>query len=66
MPKYPKIKVKLVGADSNVFGIIGKVSSAMKKGGVPAEEVKAFTNQAFGSGSYDEVLRLVMELVEVC
>jgi hypothetical protein len=55
---------KLVGTDGNVFAIIGKVSAALKKAGHP-DKASQFTAKAFQSGSYDEVLRLVMEYVEV-
>ena len=66
MPKYPKIIVRIIGKDSNVFGIIGKVSAALKKAKVPKEEVSKFTKDAFQCHSYDDVLNLVMDTVEVC
>ena len=63
--KYPEITVKLIGEDGNVFNIIGLVSRALKRGKVPAVEVSKFQNAAFTSESYDAVLRLCMEWVEV-
>jgi hypothetical protein len=64
MSEEEKPKCKLVGEDGNVFAIIGRVSRALKTAG---QRTKAdeFTKKAFGSGSYDEVLRLAMEYVEV-
>lgn len=55
---------KLVGTDGNVFSIIGAVSKTLKRAGQP-EKAKEFQNKAFSSGSYDAVLQLCMEYVEV-
>jgi len=55
---------KLVGTDGNVFAIIGNVSKSLKKAGL-AEKATEFTSKAFNSGSYDEVLQLAMEYVEI-
>lgn len=55
---------KLVGNDGNVFGIIGNVSKTLKRAGM-ADKASEFTNKAFNAGSYNEVLRLCMEYVEV-
>lgn len=59
-----KPECKLVGEDGNVFNIIGRVSKSLKRAGLH-EEAKTFTNKAFNAGSYDEVLRMAMEVVEV-
>lgn len=63
--KYPNISVKLIGEDGNVFAIIGRVTAALRKGGVSKEEIDDFTKKCFSAGSYGEVLGLVMEMVEV-
>lgn len=63
-PKYPNIKVKLVGEDGNSYAIIGRVQRAMKKAGVPAEEVSEFRNEAM-SGDYSSVLTTALRWVEV-
>jgi len=55
---------KLVGKDGNVFGIIGNVSKTLKKAGMK-DEAAEFQQKAFGAGSYDEVLGLCMEYVDV-
>lgn len=62
MKKIPKCK--LIGEDGNVFNIIGKVSRTLKDNGLE-KEAKEFTEKAFHSTSYDEVLRLCMEYVDV-
>lgn len=55
---------KLVGTDGNAFSIIGKVSQCLKKAGLKnaAEE---FSKRAFSAGSYDNLLQIVMEYVDV-
>lgn len=59
-----KPTVQLIGEDGNVFAIIGRVSKALKRAG-QREKAKEFTDKAMKSGSYDEVLRLCMDYVEV-
>jgi hypothetical protein len=55
---------KLVGEDGNVFSIIGRVSKALKRAGLEVQ-AKEFTSKAITSHSYDEVLRLCFEYVDV-
>jgi len=62
--KYPHIEVQLTGHDGNAFFIIGTVQKALRRGGVPAAEVKAFVDEAT-SGDYDHVLQTCMKTVEV-
>ncbi|NLS80141.1 MAG: hypothetical protein GXY76_23115 [Chloroflexi bacterium] len=64
MPKYPQVKVKLVGEDGNAFAILGRVTKALRKGGVSREEVDAFLHEAM-SGDYDHLLWTVMDWVDV-
>jgi len=59
-----KPKCKLIGVDGNVFVIIGHVAAALKKAGLK-KEASEFTTKAFSSGSYDEVLQLCMEYVDI-
>ena len=55
---------KLVDEDGNVFSIIGRVGKVLKKAGL-VEKAREFQQRAFGSKSYDEVLQLCFEYVEV-
>lgn len=55
---------KLTGTDGNVFMIIGRVSKTLKRAN-RAEQATEFTNKAMSAGSYDEVLRLCFDYVEV-
>ena len=59
-----KPTVQLIGENGNVFNVIGKTKKALERAGM-REEAKAFTDKAFAAGSYDEVLRLVMDYCEV-
>lgn len=54
----------LIGEDGNVFNIIGRVSKALKKAGL-ADQAKEFTGKALSSESYDSVLQMATEYVEV-
>jgi hypothetical protein len=63
-PKYPKIKVKLSGKDGNAFNLMGIVQHAMRKGGVPREEISKCMDEAM-SGDYDHLLQTLMSWVNV-
>jgi len=63
-PKYPKIKVPLSGQDGNAFFIIGRISAALRKGGVDPAEIAAFQKEAMG-GDYAHVLQAAMNTVSV-
>lgn len=62
--KYPEIEVRLVGEDGNAFAIIGRVSKALRRAGIPKEEIAMFRVEAT-SGDYDNVLQTAMKWVEV-
>jgi len=62
--KYPNVKVRLTGTDSNAFSIMGKVSQALRSAGVPKDERDAFMNEAM-SGDYDHLLQTAMRWVDV-
>lgn len=59
-----KPTVQLTGQDGNVFNIIGIVSKALKRAG-KQKEAAEFTNRAMTSSSYDAVLQLCFEYVDV-
>ena len=42
MPKYPDITVKLIGENSNAFNILGICIKAMRRAGLPEEQVDEF------------------------
>lgn len=59
-----KPKCELIGKDGNVFNLIGIVLKTLKKNKMNtlAEE---FKTRAFACGSYQEVLVLIQEYVEI-
>jgi hypothetical protein len=61
--KKQKPKVKLIGRDGNAFFIIGTVRKALLKEGM-GQEAKEFMEKAT-SGDYNNLLRVVMEYVDV-
>lgn len=62
--RYPEITVQLTGQDGNAFAIIGAVRQALRNGGVSAEEVKTFQDDAMSS-DYDHLLQVCMAWVNV-
>jgi len=58
-----KPKVKLIGRDGNAFFILGTVRKALLKEGME-KEAKEFMEKAT-SGDYDNLLRVVMDYVDV-
>lgn len=58
------VAVKLIGEDGNAFAIMGAVNKALKRAGLKAE-ADAFMAAAMKCKSYDALLALAMETVEV-
>jgi len=63
-PKFPSIKVKLIGTDGNVFAVLGRVQKALRTGGATPEQVRDFMAEAT-SGLYNNVLATCLRWVEV-
>lgn len=64
MSSPPKPPCKLIGTDGNVFSIIGRVRRALIAAG-QEDRVREFVERAYLSGSYEAVLALCFEYVEV-
>ncbi len=62
--KYPEVHVQLTGEDGNAFAIMGAVSKALKRAGVPAEEISKYKGESM-SGDYDNLLQTAMRWVDV-
>jgi hypothetical protein len=62
--KYPRVEVTLSGSDGNAFAVMGKVSEALRRAGVPREEIDQYKAEAM-SGDYDNLLQVTMQWVEV-
>ena len=63
--KYPDAYVQLSGEDGNAFSIIGAVRAAIKDAGYGYKAAVDFSEEALESPSYDDLLRLCMETVNV-
>lgn len=64
MPKYPNIKVKLLGEDGNAFFILGRCLQAMRKAKTSAKERDEFRKEAT-SGNYDHLLATCFKWFDV-
>lgn len=64
MAKYENVKVQLSGQDGNAFAIMAKVSSALRKEGVPECEVEDYIAESM-DGDYDALLRTAMRWVDI-
>jgi hypothetical protein len=62
-PKYPHVKVQLVGRDGNAFAILGRVTKAMRKHGVEKSEIDAFMQEAT-AGDYNHLLATTMRWID--
>ena len=60
--KYPNIKVRLVGMEGNAFAIMGRVSQALRRGGVSVEECDAYIAES-KRGDYYQLLATAMAWV---
>jgi hypothetical protein len=59
-----KPRCRLVGTDGNVFAILGTVKRALERAG-QRERASEFVAKAMRSKSYDDVLALCFEYVDV-
>ena len=62
--KFADVTVQLLGQDGNAFFIIARVTKALKKAG-HQDGASAFAEAATKCESYDDLLRLTMETVNV-
>lgn len=62
--KYPDITVRLVGLDGNAGAIMSRVSQALKRNGIPKEEIAKYREESI-SGDYNNLLMVAMKWVDV-
>jgi len=62
--RHPEIEVELVGHDGNAYSIMGRVSDALRKAGVPTAEIDEYLAESM-SGDYDHLLATAASWVEV-
>jgi len=54
----------LIGADGNIFNLVGIASRTLKKNGLNAQ-AKEMKNRVFSSSSYEEALCIISEYVNI-
>ena len=55
---------RLIGADGNIFNLLGIARKALREAEL-MKEMDEMTRRVYGSGSYEDALRIIMEYVEV-
>jgi hypothetical protein len=63
-PKFPQVEVDITSVDGNAFSIMGAVSKAMRREGIPYEDIETFKKECM-SGDYDHLLQTCMRTVTV-
>lgn len=64
MKEVKKPKVKFVGANGNIFNLMGIASRSLKAAG-QSDQATEMSKRVMSSGSYDKALSIIMEYVEV-
>jgi len=64
MVKYPEIEVELSGRDGNAFAIMAAVRQALRRNGVPKDEIEEYVYQST-SGDYDNLLQVAGNWVTI-
>ena len=60
-----KPKCPLIGADGNIFNLIGMASRMIRENGM-REQAQEMQSRVTASGSYSEALNILGEYVEIC
>ncbi len=62
--KQPKPDCPLIGADGNIFNLVGIAAKALRRSGL-SDEASEMTEKVFKSGSYGEALGIIGEYVNI-
>jgi len=65
MSEKEKPMCPLIGANGNIFNILGIASRTLKENGM-AEEAAEMYNRVTSSGSYDEALCIITDYITPC
>ena len=65
MAKKEKPMCPIIGADGNIFNILGIASRTLKDNGM-AEEAAEMYNRVTSSGSYEEALCIITDYITPC
>ncbi|ADU21903.1 hypothetical protein [Ruminococcus albus] len=61
----PKPRCPLIGADGNIFNLIGIEARTLRRNGM-SNEAKEMSERVTNSGSYNEALSIIGEYVDIC
>lgn len=65
MAMNEKPKCPLIGANGNIFNLLGMASKTLRENGMK-EQTKEMQSRVTASGSYSEALNILGEYVEIC
>ena len=65
MAEKEKPMCPIIGANGNIFNILGIASRTLRNNDM-ADEAQEMYSRATSSGSYEEALAIIMEYVEPC
>ena len=65
MATSEKPKCSLIGANGNIFNLLGMASRTLRENGM-REQAKEMQSRVTASGSYSEALNILGEYVEIC
>lgn len=65
MAMNDKPRCPLIGADDNIFNLLGMASRTLRENGM-REQAQEMQNRVTASGSYSEALNILGEYVEIC
>ena len=65
MQENKRPKCPIIGADGNIFNIMGAASKTLKRSGM-SEDAREMCSRVTSSGSYEEALGIIMEYGEPC
>jgi hypothetical protein len=63
-PKYPQVKVQVAGASGGFYPTVAVVQEAMRRAGIPLEELSNFCAEA-AETQEDNLLRICLRWVDV-
>ena len=59
-----KVKAQIIGANGNIFNILGISMGAMRVAGIKQEVINQMYNEVTSSDCYDSALAKILEYVE--
>ena len=65
MAMNDKPRCPLIGADGNIFNLLGMASRTLRENGLK-EQAQEMKSRVTASGSYSEALNILGEYVEIC